>query len=101
MRSGLIFEICTSFDISEMYVDRLPITLNRCLSILRDILTPEAFSSTSSLPPPNDHIFVLRCLAKVPLDKWDKVFGPEEMGVIMRGLESGDDSVRKAVSEIL
>lgn len=91
---AFLIEICCMVSTVD-----LPSTGVQALNHLLSLLQPTN-SSSSTLPPPNDHILVLRCLALLPLNTWDGKLGEEEMGSIMRGLESPDDSVRKAVSSV-
>ena len=65
------------------------------------LLLPSASSSTSSFPPPNDHVLALRCLLVLSQHLWDGLLGEAEMGVIMEGLNSPDDTIRRLVRAYL
>ena len=68
-----------------------------CLRSVSHLLVPSSSSSTSTSPSPNDHVLALRCLSALPKAMWDDQLGDTEMGVIMEGLNSPDDSVRRLV----
>lgn len=63
------------------------------------ILSPSQTSSSNSQPgpKPNLHVLVLRCLHSLPVIFWDGRLGDVEMGVIMEGLNSPDETIRRAV----
>lgn len=63
----------------------------------RDVATA---STTPYAPPPNQHVLVLRCLSILPVTMWDGQLGEEEMVIIMEGLNSPDDTIRRAVSRL-
>ena len=58
-------------------------------------------SSYPTVVPANDHILAVRCLAALPRGTWDGKLGEAEMGVIMQGTQHEDESVRRAVSNLL
>lgn len=89
---AFLMEVC-----SLLSTCTLPRTARIILDSLVSLLRPDTSSSTT-LPPPNDHLLVLRCLASLPVSSWDGQLQDDEMGTVMRGLESGDEGVRRAVS---
>ncbi|WWC58926.1 uncharacterized protein I303_101471 [Kwoniella dejecticola CBS 10117] len=77
-------------------------------SILRHIakiLSPSEHTASSStspqLPSPNNRVLALRCLSTLPLDLWDGLLDEEEMGAIMQGVHSVDDTIRKLTLQLL
>lgn len=62
---------------------------------------PQTSSSVSHVgPKPNLHVLVLRCLDILPVTLWDGRLGDTEMGLIMEGLNSSDETIRRAVRSI-
>ena len=71
----------------------------RLLAIIgRGLLPSETSSSTPYIPKPNVHVLVLRCLHTLPVAIWDGHLGETEMEVLMEGLNSPDDTIRRSVS---
>ncbi|WVQ68705.1 uncharacterized protein L199_006914 [Kwoniella botswanensis] len=95
---AFLLEVC-------QYAKHTPQIYQSILRHISDLLLPDQAkksSSTSSvLPTPNDHVLVLRCLIQLPTDVWDGVLGEREMGVIMEGVNSVDDNIRKVTIRIL
>ncbi|WWD21853.1 hypothetical protein CI109_106341 [Kwoniella shandongensis] len=78
----------------------------RCLPLISKLLHPEPTSPSSStslptLPSPNDHVLALRCLSSLPTTAWDGRLGEREMSVIMEGVNSADDTVRRTTIRLL
>ncbi|OCF59365.1 hypothetical protein L486_03869 [Kwoniella mangroviensis CBS 10435] len=95
---AFLLEVC-------QYAKHIPQIYQSILRHISNLLLPDQAkpsSSTSSvLPAPNDHVLVLRCLKQLRLDVWDGVLGEREMGVIMEGVNSVDDSIRKLTIRLL
>lgn len=80
---------------------RSPATMlvKRLLAIIGHGLLPsETSSSTPYIPKPNVHVLVLRCLHTLPVAIWDGYLGMTEMEVLMEGLNSPDETIRRSVS---
>lgn len=80
---------------------RSPATMlaKRLLAIVgRGLLPSETSSSTPYIPKPNVHVLVLRCLHTLPVAIWDGHLGVTEMEILMEGLNSSDDTIRRSVS---
>jgi hypothetical protein len=94
-RQGLLLDICRLVPAVLRADGELLHTVLRYLSV---ILSPTESSSTSPFgPKPNLHILVLRCLDILPVSLWDGRLDDSAMGVIMEGLNSPDDTIRRAV----
>ncbi|ORX36094.1 armadillo-type protein [Kockovaella imperatae] len=92
---GMFFEICRL----SASLAPIPSTLNgHIIRILTETLVP---SSSTSVPRPNDHMFVLRCLTDLPTAMWAESLGESEMGIIMEGLNHPDATVRKQTLRLL
>lgn len=92
----MLLEICSllaAIDSNEQVLD----SICRHLST---IISPASSSSSRlpSAPQPNSHALVLRCLDVLPVSMWSERLGELEMGIIMEGLNSTDDTIRRAVS---
>lgn len=68
------------------------------LHLISGLLLPTSSSSTATAPIPNDHVSALRCLLTLPKESWDGQLGEAEMDVLMEGLNSPDDTIRRMVS---
>ncbi|ORY23802.1 armadillo-type protein [Naematelia encephala] len=84
----------------------LPVQVNAvCLNLISLILLQSDITPSSSFAPlgpsPNQHVLAIRCLYALPREAWDGKLGEEEMRIIMQGLESPDDSVRRATLRLL
>nr|XP_019047754.1 hypothetical protein I302_04371 [Kwoniella bestiolae CBS 10118]OCF26684.1 hypothetical protein I302_04371 [Kwoniella bestiolae CBS 10118] len=95
---ALLLELC-------QLATRVPSTSSSILPhISRLLLADQTAPSSSSSPPQptaNDHILALRCLAILPTTAWDGQLGEKEMGVIMEGVNSVDDTIRKSTIKLL
>ncbi|WVQ76389.1 hypothetical protein IAR50_006055 [Cryptococcus sp. DSM 104548] len=86
---------------------QLPKIAPACLHSATQLLYQPSSSSSSrrhatpQTPSPNDHILALRCLMLLPRESWDGKLGEEEMAVIMEGVNSVDDSVRRLTIRLL
>ncbi|KAK8846534.1 hypothetical protein IAR55_005620 [Kwoniella newhampshirensis] len=77
-----------------------------CIPLISRLLHPESTSPSSStspptLPSPNHHILALKCLTLLPVTSWDGQLGESEMSVIMEGVNSADDTVRRTTVRLL
>lgn len=91
--SAVLFEAC------QLAPDVLRDEPHLVLNLISTILSPPHSSSArpNPGPKPNLHVLVLRCLDTLPISFWDGRLGDAEMGVIMEGINSLDDTVRRAV----
>ncbi|WVQ97544.1 hypothetical protein IAU59_004658 [Kwoniella sp. CBS 9459] len=86
-------------------VSVLPDATNDCLRHISRLLLHDSDSSSSTGPPPlpkpNDHILALRCMMSLPREAWDGKLGQAEMGVIMEGVNSADNAIRRRTIRLL
>jgi hypothetical protein len=71
--------------------------------ISRGLRPPEQTTSSSQIshiPRPNTHVLIIRCLTVLPGLLSDAQLGEAEMGTMMEGLNSPDDTIRRSVSVI-
>ncbi|WWD08222.1 hypothetical protein V865_006333 [Kwoniella europaea PYCC6329] len=95
---AFLLEVCR-------YAKHIPQIYQSILRHISNLLLPNQANPSSStasvLPAPNDHVLVLKCMKQLPLDVWDGVLGEREMGVIMEGVNSVDDNIRKLTIRLL
>jgi hypothetical protein len=82
----------------------LPSTLApKLLAVIRHGLQPSRGTPSSSqishIPRPNTHVLIIRCLNILPGLLSDAQLGEAEMGTLMEGLDSPDDTIRRSVSD--
>jgi len=71
--------------------------------ISRGLRPPEQTTSSSQIsqvPRPNTHVLIIRCLTLLPGLLSDAQLGEAEMGTLMEGLNSPDDTIRRSVSDL-
>ncbi|WVR04238.1 hypothetical protein IAU60_001238 [Kwoniella sp. DSM 27419] len=76
----------------------------RCLAGIRQLVRPPdpaASTSGPALPSPNDHALALQCLLVLAPGTWDGRLGEAEMSVIMQGVNSADDTIRRMTVRLL
>lgn len=94
--SAILLELC-------YLVSGLPDpTAPTCASLLRVVISRISPNKPSSsrlgyAPEPNTHVLVLKCLFVLPLEIWEGRLEEAEMAVIMGGLHSPDDTIRRSV----
>lgn len=95
--TAMMIEICRLVGYAS---DRDPPLISQVVGHLSTALRPFGPSSSQAnfAPPPNVHVAVLRCLLSMPHETWDGQLIESEMGVIMEGLNSPDNTIRRAVS---
>ena len=98
--SAMLLEIC-----HLLAAYGLPLNLtHKLLAVIGRGLRPSektpSTSQISHIPSPNTHILIIRCLIVLPELLLDAQLGETEMGTLMEGLNSPDDTIRRSVSEI-
>lgn len=96
--SAILLEVCNLLAVHDV-PSRVAISL---LSIVSRGLRPSPDASSTSqashIPNPNTHMLIIRCLKTVPVALWDGQLGEADMGTLMEGLNSPDDTIRRSVS---
>jgi hypothetical protein len=97
---AMLLEIC-----NLLAVYGLPSTLaSKLLAVIsRGLRPPEQTTSSSQIshiPRPNTHVLIIRCLTVLPGLLSDVQLGEAEMGTLMEGLNSPDDTIRRSVSDV-
>jgi hypothetical protein len=98
--SAMLLEIC-----NLLAAYRLPSKLTpKLLAVISRGLRPSektpSTSQISHIPSPNTHVLIIRCLIVLPELLLDAQLGETEMGTLMEGLNSPDDTIRRSVSGI-
>nr|XP_019008999.1 uncharacterized protein I206_06687 [Kwoniella pini CBS 10737]OCF47780.1 hypothetical protein I206_06687 [Kwoniella pini CBS 10737] len=97
-QGAFLLEICHLANI-------LPALAAHILAQISQLLVPDDQIATSSaspsLPSPNDHVLAIRCLGILPTSMWDGRLEEMQMGVIMHGVNSVDDTIRKLTLSLL
>jgi len=94
----MLLEIC-----NLLAVYGLPsiLALKLLAIISRGLRSSEKTASSSQIPhipKPNTHVLILRCLNALPGLLLDAQLGEAEMGTLMEGLNSPDETIRRSVS---
>jgi hypothetical protein len=97
---AMLLEIC-----NLLAVYGLPSTLaSKLLAVIsRGLRPPEQTTSSSQIshiPRPNTHVLIIRCLSVLPGVLSEAQLGDTEMGTLMEGLNSPDDTIRRSVSDV-
>jgi hypothetical protein len=97
---AMLLEIC-----NLLAVYGLPSTLaSKLLAVISRGLRPSGKTPSSSqiphIPSPNTHILIIECLTVLPGLLSDAQLGEAEMGTLMEGLNSPDDTIRRSVSDL-
>ncbi|GFZ48929.1 hypothetical protein JCM24511_06678 [Saitozyma sp. JCM 24511] len=79
-----------------------------CFHLVSRLLSPTApasssLSPTASVlaPAPDDHVLALRCLEQLKDEAWGGRMGERQMGAVMQGLNSPDNTIRRATLKLL
>jgi len=77
----------------------------KLLAVISNGLRPSGKTPSTSqiahIPRPNTHLLIIRCLNILPELLSDAQLGEAEMGTLMEGLNSPDDTIRRSVSDAL
>ena len=96
----MLLEICNLLAIYGLSSTLAP----RLLAVIsRGLRPPEQTTSSSQIsqvPRPNTHVPIIRCLTLLPGLLSDAQLGEAEMGTLMEGLNSPDDTIRRSVSDL-
>ncbi|WVF70367.1 hypothetical protein IAT40_005157 [Kwoniella sp. CBS 6097] len=86
-------------------IGTLPNATDHCLAQISHLILRDTSQSSSTGPPPlpkpNDHVLALKCLMNLPRRVWDGKLGEREMSVIMEGVNSADDAIRRTTIRLL
>jgi AP-4 complex subunit epsilon-1 len=98
--SAVLLEACR---LLSMFKQPLDLTPKHLIPVISAALrSPDTSTSLMPYTPrPNLHVLVIRCFYSLPLDIWDGKLGDQEMGVLMEGLNSSDDTIRRSVNAAL
>ncbi|RSH90039.1 hypothetical protein EHS25_001372 [Saitozyma podzolica] len=79
-----------------------------CFHFVSRLLSPSAPTASSSspaasvlAPAPDDHVLALRCLEQLKDEAWGGRMGERQMSAVMQGLNSPDDTIRRATLTLL
>lgn len=97
-RSAVLLEICHLLAKHEPSSQVEACLLAQLSRGLRPSHTMQSTSHIPYTPKANTHVLVIRCLYILPVQIWDGQLGEAEMGTMMDGLNSPDDTVRRSVS---
>jgi hypothetical protein len=94
--AAVLLELC------HLVTSLRDMSASSCSSLLRVIVSGLSSNKPSSsrgahVPDPNLHVLILRCLSIHPIEIWEGQLQEAEMAVIMDGLNSPDDTIRKSV----
>ncbi|WVQ81698.1 hypothetical protein IAT38_003823 [Cryptococcus sp. DSM 104549] len=97
-KGAYLFEVCR---ISKELPAIAAYAVPHITRLLRSPTSPGSSNSPPELPSPNEHVLALRCLSLLPTASWDGALGEGEMGVIMEGVNSSDDTIRRLTVRLL
>lgn len=97
---AVLLELCHLLAVFELP----PNLASNLLAVISRGLRPRdstpSTSQTHQVPKPNTHVLAIRCLNILPVEIWDGQLGEPEMGTLMEGLDSSDDTIRRSVSPL-
>jgi hypothetical protein len=97
---AILLEICNLLAVYGLQSTLAPKLLAVISRGLRPSEKTPSSSQISHIPSPNTHVLIIRCLTVLPGLLSDAQLGEAEMGTLMEGLNSPDDTIRRSVSDV-